>query len=215
VILIQHDIFPDTGLKELCRKLPLSEKELTSEYIFGVSERLLNRYGREFLGEIGKFVKENKIKKDEKEFENFTSGHNGTSKKVKSRMFDSIRKSQDSCFNLLNQSETKPRALDIFEDLDKIVDVQPNENDLNLSGMMNRNDFEDINYLENSNIFENEPEEVGISADTAFLKDIKQMNKKRRDEDDENEEKQKKVNPKAEYFKKRAMFKKFNKYKKK
>ncbi len=86
-------------------------------------------------------------------------------------------------------------------------------NNLDLSGMMNMNDMDDINYLENSNIFDN-TEDNGMTGDNTFLKEIKKMNKKRREEDDE-EVMDKKVNPKAEYFKKRAMFKKFNKYKKK
>jgi bloom syndrome protein len=219
-ILIQNDIFPDTGLKELCRKLPLSEKELTVSYIFGVSETLLIKFGKEFLEEIGKFTKDKNIKKDEKDFELFTSAHLSSNKKAIARMEDSNRKSYlrpRNEFNLLSESNKKPdRMKDIFEDLDDIVDLPRNSevNNLDLSGMMNRDDFEDVNYLENSNIFENVTDETGITDDAMFLKEIKKMNKKRKEEE-EDDDAEKKINPKAEYFKKRAMYKKFNKFKKK
>jgi hypothetical protein len=50
------DIFTDTGLKELVRKLPIKSEELTKSNIFGISEANLNKYGNEFLPTIVKFV---------------------------------------------------------------------------------------------------------------------------------------------------------------
>ena len=41
------DIFTDTGLKELVRKLPTKPEQLTKNYIFGVSEANLKQYGKE------------------------------------------------------------------------------------------------------------------------------------------------------------------------
>ena len=50
------DIFTDTGLKELVRKLPTKIEELNNKNIFGVSETNLKQYGKEFLPTIIKFI---------------------------------------------------------------------------------------------------------------------------------------------------------------
>ena len=50
------DIFTETGIKELVRKLPTSVEELTKNNIFGVSEANLKQYGGEFLPIILKFI---------------------------------------------------------------------------------------------------------------------------------------------------------------
>ena len=50
------DIFTDTGLKELVRKLPINKEQLTKNNIFGVSEQNLNQYGEIFLPTIIKFI---------------------------------------------------------------------------------------------------------------------------------------------------------------
>jgi len=50
------DIFTDTGLKELVRKLPTKSKELKKSNIFGISEANLKKYGNEFLPTIAKFI---------------------------------------------------------------------------------------------------------------------------------------------------------------
>ena len=63
--LVLDDIFTDNGLKELCRKLPTTEKELNHNNIFGVNKKSLSVYGKEFLPTIIKFMEENNIKKIE------------------------------------------------------------------------------------------------------------------------------------------------------
>jgi hypothetical protein len=60
--LTKDDIFSDNGLKELCRKLPTKESELNINIIFGVSEKNLNKYGKNFLANIIQFIIENNIK---------------------------------------------------------------------------------------------------------------------------------------------------------
>ena len=50
------DIFTDSGLKELVRKLPTKPEELTKNNIFGVSEQNLKQYGKVFLPTINKFI---------------------------------------------------------------------------------------------------------------------------------------------------------------
>ena len=50
------DIFTDAGLKELVRKLPTKKEQLTKKNIFGVSEANLNKYGKEFLPTIIRFI---------------------------------------------------------------------------------------------------------------------------------------------------------------
>ena len=60
--LTKDDIFSDNGLKELCRKLPTKESELNINIIFGVSEKNLIKYGKNFLANIIQFIIENNIK---------------------------------------------------------------------------------------------------------------------------------------------------------
>ena len=66
------DIFTDTGLKELSRKLPTKSEQLTKNNIFGVSEANLKQYGKEFLPTIIKFINiyNINIEKRKKEIEN-------------------------------------------------------------------------------------------------------------------------------------------------
>jgi bloom syndrome protein len=67
--LTVDDIFPITGLKELCRKLPTTEKEIDSNYIFGVGAKFLNKYGKEFLPELIKHVTLYNIHKDDNNYQ--------------------------------------------------------------------------------------------------------------------------------------------------
>ena len=55
-LCVLDDIFTDTGLKELVRKLPTKPEQLTKNNIFGVSEVNLKQYGNEFLATINKFI---------------------------------------------------------------------------------------------------------------------------------------------------------------
>ena len=66
------DIFTDTGLKELVRKLPTKSEQLTKNNIFGVSEINLKQYGNEFLPTIIKFINiyNINVEKRKKEIEN-------------------------------------------------------------------------------------------------------------------------------------------------
>ena len=56
IVCTLDDIFTDTGLKELVRKLPTKIEELNNKNIFGVSEANLKQYGKEFLPTIIKFI---------------------------------------------------------------------------------------------------------------------------------------------------------------
>jgi RecQ family ATP-dependent DNA helicase len=70
--ITNEEIFPLNGLKELCRKLPTSEKELNSNYIFGVAPKILQKYGRSFLSDIIKHVNLYQIDKSENKYEEVT-----------------------------------------------------------------------------------------------------------------------------------------------
>lgn len=76
------DIFTDTGLKELARKLPTKPEELTKNNIFGVSEANLQQYGNEFLPTIIKYINiyNINVEKRKKERESYlkTVGKPGT-----------------------------------------------------------------------------------------------------------------------------------------
>ena len=79
------DIFTDNGLKELCRKLPIDEKELNRENIFGINQKSLKNYGKEFLPIIIKFIEENNIKKEDlKEMKREKEENENKKKKEKS-----------------------------------------------------------------------------------------------------------------------------------
>ena len=64
------NIFPLIGVEELCRKLPISETELTPENIKNVGLLPLKQYGGLFLKEIEHFLKINEIRKDDFSMEN-------------------------------------------------------------------------------------------------------------------------------------------------
>jgi len=63
-----EDIFPNTGLKELCRKIPTTEEELDNNYIYGVGVQCLKKYGVYFLDEIKLFLEKNYVRKDKINF---------------------------------------------------------------------------------------------------------------------------------------------------
>lgn len=63
-----EDIFPNTGLKELCRKIPTAIEELHKDYIFGVGIQCLQKYGVFFLEEIRLFLEKNNIIKENLNF---------------------------------------------------------------------------------------------------------------------------------------------------
>jgi RecQ family ATP-dependent DNA helicase len=102
------DIFPPTGLKELCRKLPTSEDELNSDYIFGVGNHILLKYGKDFLTEIKKFVNINEIHKSPDYYNNIVN-------KAKDINLDSCKKIGHEKVNLtenvIKRKSYAPRAL--------------------------------------------------------------------------------------------------------
>ena len=82
--LMLDDIFTENGLKDLCRKLPTKKEDLTCNNIYGVSKKILGKYGKEFLESIIYFIENNEfneikkkeaqegkklIEKDESDFE--------------------------------------------------------------------------------------------------------------------------------------------------
>lgn len=60
-----ESIFPLNGLKDLCRKIPTTEEELTIDYIYGVSKKCLEAFGKYFAEEIKSFLNQKNIKKEE------------------------------------------------------------------------------------------------------------------------------------------------------
>ena len=63
------DIFPENGLRDLCRKLPIEENELTIDNIFGVNKSILAKYGKLFLPLIKRFINVYNIDKEKRENE--------------------------------------------------------------------------------------------------------------------------------------------------
>ena len=67
--LMLDDIFPENGLRDLCRKLPITESELTIDNIFGVNKSILGKYGKLFLPLIKRFINVYNINKEKREIE--------------------------------------------------------------------------------------------------------------------------------------------------
>jgi RecQ family ATP-dependent DNA helicase len=146
------DIFPLTGLKELCRKLPTSEDELNSDYIFGVGNHILLKYGKDFLAEIKKFVSINQIEKDRDYYNNIVNKAkviesckklekvNLTENVIKRKSYAPNRLEEsgykllvdspadevkDSGFNLLKDSRLDSEALEgVYDDMDKLFGLE-------------------------------------------------------------------------------------------
>ena len=64
--LMLDDIFTENGLKDLCRKLPTKKEDLTCNNIFGVSKKILGKYGKEFLESIIIFIENNDFNENKK-----------------------------------------------------------------------------------------------------------------------------------------------------
>lgn len=97
-----EDIFPNTGLKELCRKIPTHEEELDNNYIFGVGILCLKKYGVYFLDEIKLFIEKHNINKHLKIKEKFESEKKANAQNY--RYTERINKLREST---ANKSENK------------------------------------------------------------------------------------------------------------
>ena len=64
--LFLDDIFPENGLRDLCRKLPTEEYELNNENIFGVNKNILSKFGKFFLPVIKRFINVYNINKEKR-----------------------------------------------------------------------------------------------------------------------------------------------------
>ncbi|MCQ2819041.1 MAG: RecQ family ATP-dependent DNA helicase, partial [archaeon] len=82
------DIFPENGLKELCRKLPETEDALNMGNINGVALNILKKYGKFFLDLINEHIAFYQINKEDPKFEavrNLTSKVTEANKKLPSQ----------------------------------------------------------------------------------------------------------------------------------
>ena len=90
IVCTLDDIFTDTGLKELVRKLPTKIEELNNKNIFGVSEANLKQYGKEFLPTIIKFINIYNINK-EKRKKNLEKERKGGVQKTSPSLGDTLK----------------------------------------------------------------------------------------------------------------------------
>lgn len=123
--LTGDDIFPINGLKDLCRKLPLTKEELNTGFIFGVSAKNLANYGKEFLPIIIKHQEVYNIQRDNTEYDKEV---------LKSMLNESVRKSGKFAVNKGANSgaKVKPFTKDTEKlkrssDKNKLVDEELNE----------------------------------------------------------------------------------------
>lgn len=208
--LALDDIFTENGLKELCRKLPTEEKELTIDNIFGVAKSSLCKYGSEFLQTIKTHIEIYGIDKQKLKEEQIIKKYEHKENKENNRENEKIE-----------HQEINPN---LFEglDLEKIV----NDEDFNSFPMDNQIDGnepleEEIN-IEEFKKFRNEAKTV-LKSEVGKRKS-NEVNESDNDEDEESDEDEKKKkkkktskgnnNSKANYFKQRAVWNKINKFKK-
>ena len=131
--LTKDDIFSDNGLKELCRKLPTKENELNINIIFGVSEKNLTKYGKNFLANIIQFIIENNIKGKNIDEEDKT-------RLEVEKMSLKLEK---------NNREIKDNEDFDFNDLDLFQFNEEDFNDNNNSNIINNNNINVNQFLDN------------------------------------------------------------------
>jgi hypothetical protein len=124
--LTVSDIFSENGLRELCRKLPTSESELNENLIFGVSKNSLEKYGKEFLPTIKKFIFIYGINKEilkTIELEN-NNNENQFYKKINKTRKEELDK--DFIENEINSNTNKEKKEDFFKKRASI-DIEKNK----------------------------------------------------------------------------------------
>ncbi len=129
--LSAEEIFPLTGLKELCRKLPSTEKELNSNYIFGVGAKYLSKFGKEFLPEILKHLNLYEISKSDNHFEELVNSTILYSDKKE------LRGNEGNIKNDLNNLQNSNLKSGIFQTNNKnnVIGVMKNKNLRETPGM--------------------------------------------------------------------------------
>ena len=187
------DIFTDNGLKELCRKLPIEESELTVNNIFGVGKSILFKYGKEFLYTIKKYVDIYKINKN--------AIHVEEDKKDES----SLNINEEDLAKLLGDQNSKNVSYEDFNSFDMPNNAEDDFCDVIPPDEEKENPFclfrKEVKSVLKSQVGKRKSNDVNDS-----------------DEEDEEEEKKKKKKKKTSssinYFKQKAIWNKINKYKK-
>ena len=187
--LALDEIFTDNGLKDLCRKLPTEEKELTDDNIYGVNKISLKNYGKEFLPLIKDFIEENKIEKEElekkypkkKKKEKKSEKKSGGKKRKKSEKKKENKNSEESL-------ENKEDINDIIIPESGIYKSNPDdffdEQDLSLLGFDQKNE-EEVKDEEKKEEKKDEEKEEEKEEELLEKKEINTQKEKSEDSFDE------------------------------
>ena len=187
--LALDEIFTDNGLKDLCRKLPTEEKELTDDNIYGVNKISLKTYGKEFLPLIKDFIEENKIEKEElekkypkkKKKEKKSEKKSGGKKRKKSEKKKENKNSEESI-------ENKEDINDIIIPESGIYKSNPDdffdEQDLSLLGFDQKNE-EEVKDEEKKEEKKDEEKEEEKEEELLEKKEINTQKEKSEDSFDE------------------------------
>ena len=221
------EIFTVNGLKELCRKLPTEEKELTDDNIYGVNKKSLKNYGKEFLPLVKEFIQENNIKKEEeleKKYPKKKNKEKKSEKKSGKKRKKSYKKNENKN---IEQSEEKKEVEDNI--------IIPDSGVYNL----NQDDFVDeldLYMIEGNNNIENKDEEkeesigekeintqkeknedifnekyLNQAKELSKINNKKKINSESDESQDSNDEKKKDRFGKYNYFQRKRIFEKINK----
>ena len=191
------EIFPFFGLEELCRKLPTEENQLTSNFICGVQDNILLKYGHLFLNEIIKHVKLYEIVKSTKVREapkkNINQNNIGKQKSylissslensqnrdtsfMNKHKMDKIPTNQIAMFNAMGEDNNGDDSIDLSKYSNLLEDRRLS------SGSGSMHDYFDMNKIDadefdlnlNFNFQETKGKEQGIN-------NVDQMNGKKRE----------------------------------
>ena len=234
--LCLNDIFPENGLRELCRKLPTEEAELQD--IYGVSKAIKDKYGKEFLDIIKTHISVYEINK---------SGLNNIKEKErKSLSTASVNKKRKERVSENNKSEFDSLHLE-GKDIEKLLEDAKEMDEMYPLGGLELNGDEPIEHelqINDMKEFRKEAEKL-LNINKVVSKAKKKSNNANHDSDsedmndcydDDNDEnsinnynnnnykKTKKTksshssstseSSRQNYFKQRAVWNKINQYKK-
>ena len=170
--LMLDDIFTENGLKDLCRKLPTKKEDLTSDKIFGVSKKILGKYGKEFLESIILFIENNNF--DDKKKKEAEEGKKiilkDKEKKEESDFEFDVNDFQfeglnDSIFQENNNNINNDNIIKQKEEDKNLNDLNLDSDDLNLLFKNDNSDFTNENsnkIINNSNNKKNESNDFFI-----------------------------------------------------
>ena len=221
------EIFTVNGLKDLCRKLPTEDKELTDDNIYGVNKKSLKNYGKEFLPLIKEFIQENNIKKEEeleKKYPKKKNKEKKSEKKSGKKRKKSYKKNENK--NIEESEEKKEVEDNIIIPDSGVYNLNQDDfvDELDLYMIEGNNNIEMKDEEKEESIGEKEINTQKEKSEDIFnekylnqAKELSKINNKKKinsesdESQDSNDKKKKDHFGKYNYFQRKKIFEKINK----